>query len=115
MPYSPKSNIQILTQVFGGTARSTAIERLFKAAFSSTSTAESKERAISTSREIVALAQSTLKKEQAQYRDHTYIGKATIVIMEDDVPVVSITLRNDNTVIVTGTEEINGWKICGQS
>ena len=73
-------------------------------------TAGSADRAVAYVRDVIAIAQSTLQPEACRpgtdWRGNNFdhLGKATVVVVVDDLPYVTITLTRDNKVIASGIE-----------
>jgi hypothetical protein len=101
-------NINIMTNVRGGTARCVAIEKILRGCIGNAIyRSGSIDRAVTAVRDCIALIQSALQPEtfQSSWGDDDQVGSATIVIMVDDIPHFSITLSRDNEVKISGGED----------
>jgi hypothetical protein len=99
-------NVHILVTVHGGTARCQALQNLlsFNAIMF-----RNQDLAVAAIRDAIGLAQITIQPE-TRCPSLAEVGKATVIVMVDDLPHAGITIRRDNTVICFGDIDWQGGK-----
>ena len=93
-------SINVIYKVQGVPPRCAALNLLLREVTNGWVTDGSPERAVAYVRDTIALAQAAVQPERPTRYD--YVGKATVVVLVDDQPHITVTLTPDNKVITSG-------------